>query len=143
MLKTCDNSNIIRLYDIKKTSNNIYVILEYCNEGDLEGYVKKKKCLTEEEALDFLTQILNGFKTLYSNKIMHRDFKLANVLKHNGEVKIGDFGFSKLLGDDEWTNTYLGSPLNMAPEILKSKEYNQKADIYSIGVSFYEMLFGK
>ena len=68
---------------------------------------------------------------------MHRDFKLANVMKHNGEVKIGDFGFSKLLGDDEYTNTNLGSPLNMAPEILRGKQYNQKADIYSVGVTFY------
>lgn len=88
------------MYDIKKTSNNIYIILEYCNEGDLDQYLKKRKKFTEEEALDFLIQILNGFKTLVQNKIMHRDFKLANVMKHNGEVKIGDFGFSKLLGDD-------------------------------------------
>ena len=50
--------------------------------------------------MDFLSQILNGFKTLVQNKIMHRDFKLANVMKHNGEAKIGDFGFSKLLGDE-------------------------------------------
>lgn len=125
------------MYDIKKTSNNIYIILEYCNEGDLDQYLKKRKKFTEEEALDFLIQILNGFKTLVQNKIMHRDFKLANVMKHNGEVKIGDFGFSKLLGDDEYTNTNLGSPLNMAPEILRGKQYNQKADIYSVGVTFY------
>lgn len=115
VLKTCDNPNIIKLYDIKKTSNNVYVILEYCNEGDFDQYVKKKKYLTEEEALDFLAQILNGFRVLVQNKIMHRDFKLANVMKHNGEVKIGDFGFSKLLGNADSTGTELGSPLNMAP----------------------------
>jgi serine/threonine-protein kinase ULK/ATG1 len=80
VLRTCNNDNIIKLYDIKKTANNIYLILEYCNEGDLAcknlyeflEYLKQKKYLTEEEAVDFLIQIINGFKTLVRNKIMHR-----------------------------------------------------------------------
>jgi serine/threonine-protein kinase ULK2 len=57
---------------------------------------------------------------------MHRDFKLANILKHNGSIKIADFGFSKLLSGDNYTSTMLGSPLNMAPEILNGEEYNNK-----------------
>lgn len=84
MLKTCDNRNIIKLYDIKKTANNFYLILEYCNEGDLSIYLKKKKTLNEEEAIEFFVQILNAFKTIVKNKIMHRDFKLANILMHDG-----------------------------------------------------------
>ena len=74
---------------------------------------------------------------------MHRDFKLPNILKHNGIIKIADFGFSKMLGEENFASTMLGSPLNMAPEILGGKEYTNKADIWSIGVCFYEMLFGK
>lgn len=74
---------------------------------------------------------------------MHRDFKLANILKHNGIIKIADFGFSKMLGNDAIATTMLGSPLNMAPEILGGKNYNSKADIWSIGICFYELLFGK
>lgn len=142
VLRCCENINIIKLYDIKKTSNNIYLMLEYCNEGDLMQYLKKKGKLTEEEAVDIFIQILNAFKTLEKNKIMHRDFKLPNILKHNGIIKIADFGFSKILGDDAFTTTMLGSPLNMAPEILGGKDYNSKADIWSIGTCFYEMLFG-
>ncbi len=84
VLKTCDNRNIIKLYDIKKTANNFYLIIEYCNEGDLSAYLKKKQKLSEEEAIEFLIQILNAFKTLVKNKIMHRDFKLANILMHDG-----------------------------------------------------------
>lgn len=53
---------------------------------------------------------------MVKNKIMHRDFKLANILKHNGNIKIADFGFAKLLGNDNMASTMLGSPLNMAPE---------------------------
>jgi serine/threonine-protein kinase ULK2 len=74
---------------------------------------------------------------------MHRDFKLANILKHNGNIKIADFGFAKLLGKDDWTTTMLGSPLNMAPEVLNGQEYDSKADIWSIGTVFYEIMFGK
>lgn len=66
----------------------------------------------------FLKQILNAFKTLTANKIMHRDLKLANILLHNGSIKIADFGFSKLLTEEDYTKTVLGSPLSMAPEIL-------------------------
>ena len=98
VLKQCNNDNIIKLYDIKKTANNFYLIMEYCNEGDLLQYLKDKNQLPEDEATDFLLQILNGFKTLEKNKIMHRDLKLANILKHDGQIKIADFGFSKLLG---------------------------------------------
>lgn len=143
VLKTCKNNNIIRLYDIKKTQNNIYLVLEYCNEGDLMEYLKSKNRLTEDEAVDFFIQIMNAFKTLYKNKIMHRDFKLANILKHNGVIKIADFGFAKLLGNQDLTSTMLGSPLNMAPEVLGGKTYNNKADIWSIGTCFYELIYGK
>ncbi len=143
VLKSCNNENIIKLYDLKKTSNNFYLMLEYCNEGDLCQYLKERKFLTEDEAVEFLIQILNGFKTLVKNNIMHRDFKLANILKHNGNIKIADFGFSKLLGSSNLANTMLGSPLNMAPEVLNNQIYDNKADIWSIGTCFYEILFGK
>lgn len=143
VLRACDNINIIKLYDIKKTQNNIYLVTEYCNEGDLMQYLKEKKRLTEEEAVDFLIQIVNAFKTLTKNKIMHRDFKLANILKHNGMIKIADFGFAKLLGSDSLAATMLGSPLNMAPEVLDGKHYDNKADIWSVGTCFYELIFGR
>ena len=143
VLKSCDNNNIIKLYDMKKTANNFYLIIEYCNEGDMGDYLKQKKYLTEDEAVEYFLEILNGFRTLVKNNIMHRDFKLANILKHNGTVKIADFGFSKLLGKEGITGTMLGSPLNMAPEVLDGAMYNNKADIWSIGTVFYELLFGR
>ena len=143
VLRSCNNENIIKLYDLKKTQNNIYLILEYCNEGDLNNFLKSRKYITEDEAVEYLLQIFNAFKTLVKAKIMHRDFKLANILKHNGNIKIADFGFSKLLGNDSKAQTMLGSPLNMAPEILNGSEYDNKADIWSIGTVFYELLFGR
>lgn len=109
----------------------------------MSEYIKQRKFLTEEEAVEYLIQILNGFKTLVKHRIMHRDFKLANILKHDGSIKIADFGFSKLLGKESYASTMLGSPLNMAPEVLNNQEYDSKADIWSIGTVFYELLFGK
>ena len=105
--------------------------------------MKERKKLTELEAIEYLIQILNGFKTLVKYKILHRDFKLANLMKHNNSIKIADFGFSKIMENDSKTDTMLGSPLNMAPEILNQDSYDNKADIWSLGTVFYEMIFGK
>ena len=68
---------------------------------------------------------------------------MSSILKHEGKIKISDFGLSKILGDNELTGTYIGSNLNIAPEIISCEKYNQKCDIFSIGVCFYQMLFGR
>lgn len=70
---------------------------EFCDGGDVQSYLDKKARLSEEEATDFLKQILNGFKGLHEVKAMHRDFKLANLLLHNKIIKIADLGFAKQL----------------------------------------------
>jgi serine/threonine protein kinase len=93
--------------------------------------------------LRYFCQILNAFQTLVNHKIMHRDFKLANILLHEGNIKIADFGFAKLMAGEDYTSTMLGSPLNMAPEVLGNSKYNTKADIWSIGACIYEMIYGK
>ena len=75
---------------------------------------------------------------------MHRDIKPDNILIHNGNLKIADFGFCKPLENaNELAQTMLGSPIYMAPEVIKGEIYTMKADIWSIGVVLYKMLFGK
>ena len=71
---------------------------------------------------------------------MHRDFKLANVLLHNKQVKIADFGFSKQFHIQSVATTFLGTLNTMAPEVLCKSAYDSRADIWSIGVVFYQML---
>lgn len=99
--------------------------MEYCDGGDLEGYLKKmdKNRLREDEATTFLKQIINGFKGLHQVKAMHRDFKVANILLHQGQCKIADLGFAKQLEQNSVTRTVLGTSLTMAPEILQNKSY--------------------
>ena len=73
--------------------------------------------MAESEVFSFMKDIVNGFIEIGENKFLHRDLKLANILvSEKGVAKIADFGFSKLLGNDNMASTMLGSPLNMAPE---------------------------
>lgn len=75
---------------------------------------------------------------------MHRDLKPENILIHNGNIKIADFSFCKLLQEKTGlTRTMLGSPIYMAPEVLKGESYTSKTDVWSMGIVFYRMLFGK
>jgi serine/threonine-protein kinase ULK/ATG1 len=88
--------------------------------------------------------MVEAFKVLSKNNIMHRDLKPDNILMHNGKIKLGDFGFCKPLESaTEMACTMLGSPIYMAPEVLKGETYNRKADIWSLGVVLFQMIFGK
>ena len=144
IMSNIKHPNIMHLYELLETTNNYYLVLDYCRSGDMEGYVKKHKGLGEDEAVYFIMQIMNGFRELHKHKIMHRDFKLANIFLNDDTVVIGDFGFAK--SGNEMAATKLGSPITMAPEILLNKSaklsYTNKADLWSIGVCFFEMIFG-
>ena len=75
------------------------MVYEFCNGDTLENYIKKKKFLSESEALDIFEQLLNGFLALDEINILHRDLKPSNILFHNNTIKIADFGFCKALRD--------------------------------------------
>ena len=162
-----NHPNIIKLIDLIQTPNHFYVIMEYCNGGSLSDCLEKYGKPFPIEIIQYLMrQIVEGLKYIHSKKIIHRDIKLENILvnfknkddKNNfnllkSDVKIIDFGLSKILGEEEFTRTALGSPLNMDPVILnkynkaggiqKLQGYNEKADIWSLGTICYEMLTGE
>lgn len=121
----------------------MYLIYEYCNGGTLEQAIHKKKFLSEQESIKIFAQLLNAFKSIIKDNILHRDLKPSNILFHNNIIKIADFGFCKSLSHShDMTTTMVGSPIYMAPEVLKGMSYNSKADIWSLGVVFFECLFG-
>lgn len=134
--------NIVRFYDRLKTANNIYMIYEFCNGGTLEAAIYKST-LPLAKCLDYFDQLIQAFKVIARENILHRDIKPSNVLLHNENiVKIADFGFCKsVYGELAMTKTMVGSPIYMAPELLRGMEYSQKADVWSLGVLLYEMLF--
>lgn len=145
IMKSLNHINIQKCYDFLDSGEHYYLIINLCKDGDLENYIvtRPNKRIEEKEAIFFLQQIMNGFKELGKNKIMHRDLKPANVFLHENNVVIGDFGMAKI--GAVVTNTHLGTPQTMAPEILfteQSYKYTNKADLWSIGVTFHMMLFG-
>lgn len=143
ILKTCQSDNVIKCLDVFQSPCSIFIVTEYCNDQDLQKYLDHKKFLAEDHAVMFLKQILNGFRALHEMEVMHRDLKLANILLHDRICKIADLGFAKKMDKQELTQTMLGTGLTMAPEVLAGEPYGFKADIWSIGVIFYQMLSGK
>jgi serine/threonine-protein kinase ULK/ATG1 len=96
-MKKVDHSNIVKLFDVYQTTNNMYIITELCEDGDFYSLLQKRRKIDEEEAKNYLKQIMKGIKYLHMNGIIHRDLKPANILMKNGDCKISDFGFAKNL----------------------------------------------
>lgn len=141
-----DHPNILHLYEFLESSQNYYMVVDYCNQGNFLDYLESKnlKSLDESTAVYFLKQIANGFQELRKNKILHRDIKLENFFINNGILVIGDFGFAKR--GFEMAKTKLGTLCTMAYEILSgmnSGTYDSKADLWSVGIVYFEMLFGE
>ena len=78
-----NHPNILHLHEYIETQNNYYLVLDYCNNGDVEQMLSKRKRLIEHDAVYFLKQIMNGFQELHRYNVMHRDFKLANIFLSN------------------------------------------------------------
>lgn len=142
VMSSINHPNVIHLFELLETDNNYYMIMDYCNNGDLEQHLFKHGKLSETEAIYFLKQIMNGFLALHKEKVMHRDVKLSNIFLNDDRVLIGDFGFAKM--GFEYTNTILGTPLTMAPELYNpGTPYTSKTDLWSLGICLYQLLFGE
>lgn len=146
-LSVIHNQGILRLIESIQQDRNIYIVTEYCSGGDLEKLLNRCRTIPVHIAKRWLKRIIQALSDLRKQNIVHRDIKIANLMltdpdPEKADIKIGDFGFSKFLGQS-LTSTQLGTPLYMAPEIFNSNHYNYKIDIWSLGVVAYEMLFGK
>jgi len=157
ILYVIKGSNVVRLHETAQTKNNFYVIMEYCNGPTLSSYLAKNGKLPEEEALNILKQITEAFSGLDKIEtgeikkkeyaIMHRDLKPANILFHDKNVKIADFGYAKIVSritkSISLDQTYCGTPLYAAPQILQNSPYCYRCDVWSAGCILYECLYGK
>ncbi len=171
ILQYLNHPNIVKFQDVKKSKRHYYIIMEYCNGGELskalEKYINKYgKPFPEELVQHFMKQIISAFKYIHEKKIIHRYINLDNILLHfeneedlknfdlmKSTVKIIDFGFACKISKTGLQYTVLGSPINLHPDLLKTTNsstkktkqlgYNEKADIWSIGAICYEMVIGK
>ncbi|XP_074039777.1 serine/threonine-protein kinase unc-51 isoform X2 [Leptinotarsa decemlineata] len=146
------HENVVALLDCKESSNNVYLVMEYCNGGDLADYLAKKGTLDEETIRLFLVQLAGAIKALYAKGVVHRDLKPQNILlahdhkdpkPHEIRLKIADFGFARFLQDGVMAATLCGSPMYMAPEVIMSLQYDAKADLWSLGTIIFQCLVGK
>jgi len=149
IMTSMNHDHILKLYKVIRSRHHINMIIEYCDSGDLHQYLSKlkTKILSEDACSDILCQISMGLQHLRQHKYIHRDLKPQNILLHsngNGRyiLKIADFGFTRELDHNNMAETICGSPLYMAPEVLHSQSYDERADLWSIGVLMYQMLFG-
>lgn len=148
IMKQLDHPNILKMIDVVEIEEHnekiIYIILEICGGGDLKKLVNKR-IMKEKYAITYFKQIADGLQYLRQQKIIHRDLKPQNVLLSTDRkiIKIADFGFAKIIGNEALAETLCGSPLYMAPEILLKKPYTSKADLWSVGVMLYEVLCGR
>ena len=146
---------IVRLFDVITTTRYFYLIMEFCNGGDLGKRLKKLKRMEEYTTQKVIYQVSKGLKILHENKIIHRDLKLSNFLiemNENGtyKVKIADFGFATILTQGQDVETFCGTAPNMAPEVLIGyfntnyyrNKYNEKADLWSMGIIIFHMITG-
>ncbi|XP_068994746.1 serine/threonine-protein kinase ULK1a isoform X1 [Embiotoca jacksoni] len=153
ILKELKHENIVRLFDYQEIGGCVYLVMEYCNGGDLADYLHSKGTLSEDTIRVFLQQIAQAMKVLQSKDILHRDLKPQNILLCHPEgrrsssvsssIKIADFGFARYLQTNTMAATLCGSPMYMAPEVIMSQNYDAKADLWSIGTIVYQCLTGK
>ncbi|CAK6970344.1 serine/threonine-protein kinase ULK2 isoform X1 [Scomber scombrus] len=153
ILKELQHENIVALYDVQETPNSVFLVMEYCNGGDLADYLQAKGTLREDTLRVFLQQISAAMRILNSKGIIHRDLKPQNILlsyagrkKSNISgirIKIADFGFARYLQSNMMAATLCGSPMYMAPEVIMSQNYDAKADLWSIGTVIFQCLVGK
>ncbi|KRX01178.1 Protein kinase-like domain [Pseudocohnilembus persalinus] len=143
IIKKLKNYNLLETKDVYQTQNNTYIITELCNHGDLKELLSKYGRLSENAALKILRHILNGMRELIRQNIIHRDIKPANILLKEGVPKIADFGFSQDITAPPCKFYYnVGTPMYMCPQALKKNQYSYKSDIWSIGVMYYELIYG-
>jgi len=153
--KTLEHPRVVRLFDVFEIDENSFcTVLEYCEGGDFDIYLKTAPTVSEKDARAIMVQIFTGLKYLNEQKrpIIHYDLKPGNILFSNGEVKITDFGLSKIMEEEssflELTSQGAGTYWYLPPECFETEKegppkISSKVDVWSAGVIFYQMLYGK
>ncbi|NXT84663.1 NEK3 kinase, partial [Zapornia atra] len=143
LLAKMKHPNIVAYKESFEVDGHLYIVMEYCDDGDLMQKIKHQrgKLFPEDTILHWFVQMCLGVKHIHDKRVLHRDIKSKNVfLTQNGKVKLGDFGSARLLAHPvSYACTYVGTPYYVPPEIWESMPYNNKSDIWSLGCILYEL----
>jgi hypothetical protein len=147
ILKIGQHPNIIKLYDIYENENYIYIIMEYCSGGDLLSYFEYHEYeLPESKVCEIIHKLSMAIYYLHSYGIVHRDLKPENILmtdiSDTADIRLLDFGLSKIIGNEEKCTEPYGTLSFVAPEVLQGKPYDKSVDLWSIGIITFLLLCG-
>ncbi|CAD8067257.1 unnamed protein product [Paramecium primaurelia] len=144
ILKLIRHKHVIQLYEIIETKKYIFLVMEFCDGGELFDYIVKHQKLSEIEACKFIQELISGIEYIHKLNIVHRDLKPENLLlDYQKSLKIVDFGLSNTYKQGEQLKTACGSPCYAAPEMIQGNKYNSLlVDIWSCGVILFASICG-
>ncbi|KAL0235448.1 hypothetical protein GEMRC1_002030 [Eukaryota sp. GEM-RC1] len=150
ILRNLQHPHIVQYFDriIDRRNTKIYIVMEYCEGGDLAGLIKRcsreRTIITEPVIWKIMSQLVSAIHACHTNKsgsIVHRDIKPGNIfLDIDKFVKIGDFGLARVLGEYSVARTNVGTPLYMSPEQIQSCPYTSSCDVWALGCVIYELM---
>ncbi len=141
-----NHPNIVTVFSFEIIGDDYIIILEFVDGQSLSAMIQKDGPFKIKAAIQYFKQILRGLNYAHSLNIIHRDIKPANILvTKRGQVKLSDFGIAKIFGTWESSRSgfVMGTPCYSSPELLSGAEIDFRTDIYSVGITFYEMLTGE
>lgn len=143
VLSQMHHPNIVTYRESFEDSGIMYIVMDYCDGGDLYSRINKQRGqpFPEDQILDWFVQLCLAVKHVHDRKILHRDIKSQNIfLTKSGRVKLGDFGIARVLSSTvELARTCIGTPYYLSPEICENRPYNNKSDIWAMGCVLYEV----
>ena len=136
--------NIVSVYDVGDDNGYHYIVMELVEGITLKKFIEKKGRLEVREAVGISIQIAQGMEAAHDNHIIHRDIKPQNIMiSRDGKVKVADFGIAKVVSTNTFTQTTVGTVHYLSPEQARGGYSDERSDIYSLGVTLYEMLTGE
>ena len=153
IMRLISDENSVKLIEDFETYDNYNLVMELC-DSDLDNELKErikmnKKGFNELEVQEIMRQFNKVFLKMQNEQVIHRDLKLKNIMIKYDEmneligfiIKLSDFGFSKVMKEDDMASTNLGSPATKAPEVMEDQNYNAKADLWSVGVIMFQLFY--
>lgn len=136
--------NIVNVYDVGEENGIYYFVMEMVEGITLKKYIEKKARLSVKEAISIAIQVSMGIEAAHNNHIIHRDIKPQNIMiSKDGKVKVTDFGIAKAATSNTITSNVMGSVHYTSPEQARGGYSDEKSDIYSLGITMFEMLTGR
>lgn len=138
------NPNIVNVYDVGEDRGLYYMVMELVEGITLKEYIQKKGKLSTKEAISIAIQMCTGIEAAHKHNIIHRDIKPQNIIiSKEGKVKVTDFGIARAVDSNTVSSNAMGSVHYVSPEQARGGYCDAKSDIYSVGITMYEMITGR